>query len=362
MAKAKFILLGVLVSAAIFGWLLVGHVRPLLRVAGDLDWRFVSLAIASAVISYAMIGLALGEVLGLLGYRLPFPEVQGIAFVSTTANYFVSSLGASGFALKAHLLRKRNVPYAVTVTASVVSTALMYAVLGVIILEGLVYLLLGMKGARLQLLEGVVGLLLLGAATLPFLIFLFDHEWRSRLFRKIFHWINRVSFYFSKKEIPKEDFVDFEIQLTEGLAKIHGARGRLTMAIVYTCLDWAFTMMVLYFAFRAVGDELSVAHCVTGFAVGQAAMLVPLLPGGLGAMEGSMAAVFERLGSDWNDAMVAVLLYRVAYHVLPGLSSVFLLWGLKVSEPALIEQTAQESLPAELELEARHLQRQRRRC
>ena len=76
-------------------------------------------------------------------------------------------------------------------------------------------------------------------------------------------------------------------------------------------LDWALTMAVLYFGFRAVGAHMTVGHLSAGFAVGMACTLIPLLPGGLGAMEASMAAVFARMGTDWETALVAVLLVVV---------------------------------------------------
>jgi hypothetical protein len=46
------------------------------------------------------------------------------------------------------------------------------------------------------------------------------------------------------------------------------------------------------------------------------------------------------------------LIYRIAYYAVPGMFSVFVLWGLKVSEPALIEETVMETLPEELRRKA----------
>ena len=103
-------------------------------------------------------------------------------------------------------------------------------------------------------------------------------------------------------------------------------------------------MAVLYFGFRAVGAHVSVGHLSAGFAVGMATTLIPVLPGGLGAMEASMAAVFAGFGIDWESALVAVLLYRIAYYIAPGILSIFLLWGLKMSEPAWVETTVSETV------------------
>lgn len=333
---------GIAASGAILAWLILNHLAALMRVGGQIDWRFVGGSVACALASYLMVGLALREVLALLGHRLSLPAVLGIALVSATTNYFVSSAGVSGFALKAHLLRKRHVPYGITVTASVVSSAILYFVLALIVAQGLAYLVLHLRGTRFAVMEGAVGLALLIAVAAGLIVFFFNHELRGRVTLTLFHWANRAAFFFSKREIPREKFEEFETQLTEGLERIRRGGHGLTRIVAYTCCDWGLAMMALYFGFRAVGVELPVGHLSAGFTIGQAATLIPILPGGLGAVEGSMAAVFESLGLDWEKALVAVLLYRMAYYLLPGVMSVFVLWGLKVSEPALMETSARE--------------------
>lgn len=352
---------GILVSAAILSYLVFRNLNAIRRVSDDIRWGWVWAAVGCALGSYAMVGLALGEVLGLLGHVLSFAEVFGIAFVSTTANYFVSTAGVSGFALKAHLLRKRQVPYGITLTASVLSSAILYIVLAVIIAQGMVYLVLRLQGSRIAVLESAVGLLILLAVTVPLLVLFFNERARSKLTRKAFHWANRGAFFFSKSEIPREDFEEFEEQLARGLEAVRNGKGELTRTIIYTCGDWVLSMMTLYLAFRAVGLKLPIGHLTAGFTAGMAATLIPVLPGGLGVVEGSMAAIFESLGIDWGKALVAVLLYRMAYYVIPGLISVFILWGLKVSEPAIIEDTVRESMPEELRLRALELERRKTR-
>ncbi len=352
--------LGLLVSSAILAFLVANHLGAIQRVGDHIRWRWVLISGLCAMGSYVMVGLALAEVLGLLGHPLPLPEVIGIGLVSTTTNYFISTAGVSGFALKAHLLRKRHVPYGVTVTASVLTSAILYIVLAVIIGQGLTYLVMHLQGTRIAIMESALGLLILIGVTLPLLVFFFNHRVRGKITRRVFHWLNRGAFFFSKSEIPREDFEEFESQLRAGLESVRTAKGQLTKTIAYTALDWSLCMTTLYFAFRAVGLTLSVGHLSAGFTAGMAATLIPFLPGGLGVVEGSMAAIFASLGLDYEKALVAVLLYRLVYYVVPGVLSVFVLWGLKVSEPGLIEETVRETLPEELRRQALELERRRK--
>jgi uncharacterized protein (TIRG00374 family) len=318
-------------------YLILGRLELLLSVGRDVDWSCVAAAVACSLGSYVMVGMALREILGLLGHGLSLASIQGIALVSTTANYFVSSAGISGFALKAHLLHKRRVPYGTTVLASVVSSAIMYFVLALIIAQGLLYLALRLRGARIAVMEGALGLGVILATSVILMAVVFDHELRGRVARKLFHWVNWAAFAFSRSEIPREDFVAFEAQLAEGMEKVRKDKLRLLRTIAYTGLDWGLAMLTLHFCFLAVRVSLPLGHLSAGFTIGQAATLIPIIPGGLGAMEGGMAAVFQSLGLAWEHAFVAVLLYRLSYYVIPGLLSVFVLWGLKVSEPRLIE-------------------------
>ena len=108
-------------------------------------------------------------------------------------------------------------------------------------------------------------------------------------------------------------------------------KNKMTMTIVYVCADWLFTILVLYFAFRAVGIHISAGVLVAGFAVGMVTTLIPLLPGGLGAMELAMTAVYAQMGIDWDAALMATLIYRVVYYILPGIVSIFIYWGLQLS-------------------------------
>ena len=331
---------GVGASLVLLTYMTVGHLDEVRRVGEHVQWQWVWAAVACALGSYAMVGLALGELLLLLGYALSWAEVLGIALVSTTANYFVSTAGVSGFALKAHLLRKRHVPYGITVTASVLSSAILYMVLAVVIAQGLIYLIIRLRGTTIAIMESALGLLVLLGITVPLMVFFFNARLRGRLTRTLFHWANRATYTFSRAEIPREEFESFERQLQEGLERVRGDKLRLTLTVLYTCVDWGLCMTTLFCAFKAVGVRLPVGYLSAGFTAGMASTLIPILPGGLGVLEGSMAAIFESLGIAWEKAFVAVLLYRLSYYLVPGLVSVLVLWGLKVSEPALLDDAA----------------------
>jgi uncharacterized membrane protein YbhN (UPF0104 family) len=77
-------------------------------------------------------------------------------------------------------------------------------------------------------------------------------------------------------------------------------------------LNWVFDILSLAAAGRAVGMHTALyAITLAYFAAQAAGTLIPLLPGGLGAIEGSMAASLVAFGALAAPAAAAVVLYRL---------------------------------------------------
>ena len=320
-------------SLGILAWLIYPNLGEMALTVRNSNLWWLLLSFGFAVSSYAFMGFTLWEVLRILGIRLPFLEVAGIAFVSTTVNYFVSSAGISGFATRAHLLGKRKVPYGASVTSSVVITVLVYLALALIVVEGAALQFIQTPDFNHSMAEALTGVAaVLGFAFTLTLLF-FHHELRAAWARRMFIAVNHMIFFFSKKRIPRENFEKFERQLDEGIRTIHGRKYELPKVVGYVFCDWISNIMVLYFAFKAVGISLGATTLIAGFAFGMLMTIIPILPGGLGAMEAAMTAAFSGMGISVAQALTASLLFRLFYYLLPAFASVFIYWALRVSEP-----------------------------
>ncbi|MGH7821522.1 MAG: lysylphosphatidylglycerol synthase transmembrane domain-containing protein, partial [Candidatus Binatia bacterium] len=109
----------------------------------------------------------------------------------------------------------------------------------------------------------------------------------------------------------------FEEELHEGVDFLI-SRGRAMVApFVYIFLDWLLMLATLYAAFYCVGHAVPLHVVVIGFSAGVFLSVVNLVPGGLGLMEGSMAAIFSSLGTPLETAVVAAVIFRVVYYLLP---------------------------------------------
>ncbi len=346
--KNIVVILTCLLSVSIVAWLVYDSKDNFIKIWNEVNTVYLLLACLASATIYFFMGMSLWETLKLLGHKINIGAAISIAFVSTTVNYLVSTMGASGFALRAHLLGKRNIPLGASVMSSIVITVLLYFVLIIIILQGTLLLLFSHNAAPGQMLKNFILVVVIAAIGALVTAFMFNNEFRYKGIRKMFMLLNKIIYNLFGALIPKNNYSAFAKQLDNGINTIHNNKLKLTRAIVYICGDWIFTILILYLAFLAVGIRIPIGTLLAGFAIGMATTLIPILPGGLGAMEIAMTSVFSQMGIDWDSALMASLIYRVVYYIIPGIISVFVYWGLKLSEPsALTKDKATEYIENE---------------
>lgn len=332
--KKKLVVYGpILISLVILAALVYPNLNAIFETVKTARTFYLFCSFLFSVVSYIFIGLSLWEVLKILGHKLPVWEAIGIAYVSTTVNYFVSSGGVSGFATRAHLLSKRNIPYGISVTSSVVISVFIYLVLSLIIVEGMVLQMFKSTGTGLAFFEGIAGVLAVLSFAFILVLLFFHHELRSVWARKIYSLVNHLLYAFSKKEIPEETFLQFESQLATGIHTIQARRYELPLVAAYICLDWICNILILHYAFRALGVHMHTSTLIIGFALGQIMTVIPILPGGLGAMEAAMTAAYSGMGIPVGQALTASLIFRLFYYLIPAFGSILIYWGLRMSEP-----------------------------
>jgi len=336
--KHILVIISCIISISVLVWFIYDGKDNFLKIWREVNTFYLILALLSSAIIYVFMGLSLWETLKLLGHKINIGACMSIAFVSTTVNYLISTMGVSGFALRAHLLGKRGVPLGISVMASIVISVLLYAVLFAIILQGSLLLVFSSGMSKEQMIQNfaaVIGIALIGAAVTAFF---FNSEFRYKGMRKMFLLINKVIYKLFGALIPKNNFSAFAAQLDNGIKTIHKNKSKMTATIAYICGDWVFTILILYLAFLAIGIKIGIGILLAGFALGMATTLIPVLPGGIGAMEIAMATVFSQAGIDWDAALMAALIYRFVYYIIPGILSIFVYWGLKISEPQTLRK------------------------
>jgi hypothetical protein len=250
---------------------------------------------------------------------LPFLEMVKITLASTAANYVFSTGGLSGLALRSYLFSQRHgLSSGNAVSISLAQTFLTNFVLLAFLFWGLLNLLLegqlhGSSQAIVALLF-VVSVLISTAAV----AIVASRSARKRLLALLM----RLPTLFSRVlrdhgEGLRARVALFEAEIHEGVDFLIGRGTQMPAPLVYIALDWFLMLATLYTAFYCVAEPVPMHVVVIGFSTGVFLSIINLVPGGLGIMEGSMAAVFASFGVPLESAIVATVIFRVSYYVLP---------------------------------------------
>jgi uncharacterized protein (TIRG00374 family) len=124
--------------------------------------------------------------------------------------------------------------------------------------------------------------------------------------------------------------------LRERLRAVRLSRKRFAVALVATGCVWLADAGALALAFPAVHGHVSLAALAVGYTAGQLATQLPVTPGGLGIVEGSITIALVALGGKQDEVLPAVLLYRLMAYwaVLPlGAASYALLRRAEARRP-----------------------------
>jgi uncharacterized protein (TIRG00374 family) len=279
--------------------------------------------------SYAAMSRSYQGIADTAACRLSFPAWMRITLVSNTANYLVTSAGLSGFAVRMYLLSQQGIPAGRAVLISLVQTFLTNFTLLLFIALGFASLVLHHTLPGAALMAASIALALF-TALLAYAVVLMYHR---QLRRRTLFFFADTGHRVLRRVVPRWTpgrvrLWRFQHNLNVGLEFLLERKDRMLAPACWILLDWVLTIAILWAAFRAVHYPIAPGLVVIGFAVGVCLSLISLVPGGLGVMEGSMTAVFVALSVPYDTALVAVLLFRVAYYLLPLLLSLFFFHGI----------------------------------
>jgi len=303
--------------------------RELLRTVAGVRPVFLACAFALALASYAAMSRSYQGIAEAADCHLSFRDWLRVTFVSNTANYLVTSGGLSGFAVRMYLLSQQGMPSGRAVLISLVQTFLTNVTLFLFIPLGVASLMLRHDLPRVALVTAALALVGFAAMLAAAVLLLYDRRLRRRLLFAFANAGHRVLRWAVPRWTPgRVRFWRFQHNLNAGLEFLLTRKDRILAPVAWIVADWLLTIGILWVAFRAVGHPVALGVVVVGFAVGICLSLVSLVPGGLGIMESSMTAVFVSLNVPLEPTVVAVLIFRVAYFVLPLLLSLVFFHGL----------------------------------
>jgi uncharacterized protein (TIRG00374 family) len=312
----SLIVVGVMVLA--LATALLSDMHKLVEVFHHLEMGQMIFALISTGIAYLAFALSFNALFEMTPYRVPFPKFFSIMFISATINFIISSGGMSSIAIRAFLLKHEKVPYSVTVPLSFAQNMIFNLVLSCVCFGGLFYLhghpefSAGPKQA--VIIVFMAGLLLVvGSMVLVF----FNTAVRRWLLRILLSAGNWFSHKILRKKSNSKMLVETRNKLESTIAFLHKGWTQLILVFFWVSMDWSFTALTLYFCFHAVGVSLPLGLLMVGFTVMFLSSNINPVPAGLGVSESLLAVTFSYLGVEFEKTIVAALLFRFVFFLLP---------------------------------------------
>lgn len=336
-------LLGLIAFAALFAFT---DASELWRTLSQADLRWLGAPVLFAVATYLAMAMSYHGIALAAGARMSFWEMFKITIVANTVNYLVATGGLSGFAVRMYFLTQRAVPSGTAVVISLVQTFLTNITLMIFVLGGFLYLFRAQQIEGSPLLVTTILLVVCIACALLAALLLLHADLR----RRTLFWLGQTAHWVMYRLLPHRTPARVRVwryqrNLNHGIEFLLSRKRQMIGPVFYILLDWVFTLLILYTAFRVVQYPIRLSVVIVGFAVGIVFSLVSLIPGGLGVMEGSMSALFASFGVPFETAVVAVLLFRVTYYVLPVVVSLFFFHGMLVQGRHASEDLGDRDLP-----------------
>lgn len=338
------LLFGVAALVAIF---LFADPDELWAVLTRADPWLLALPLLCMIASYVTMALSYQGIATAAGHRVPLSDMLKITFVANSVNYLVSTGGLSGFAVRMYFFRRLGMPSQTAVLVSLAQTFLTNCMLLAFLLIGFAYVFSRhtLEGSALVVTTALLVVFLVAAVLASLLIF------HARLRRRTLFWTGQAAYYIMHRLLPhrapaRTHIWRYQFNLNRGIQFLLARRGAMVGPVFYIALDWMFTILILHTAFIAVRYAVAFTEVIVGFAVGIVLSFASLIPGGLGVMEGSMAAVFASMDVPFETAVVAVLIFRVAYYLLPLLLSLSFLHGMFVQGTAVQAEINGEPEPS----------------
>jgi uncharacterized protein (TIRG00374 family) len=334
------LVVGVAALAALFFF---SDARKLWEITATVDLRLLTIPFVCGLASYAIMARSYQDIARAAGAEVPFWEMLQITFVANTVNYLVSTGGLSGFAVRMYFFIRRSIPSGTAVIISLVQTFITNTALLLFVVAGVAYLLSAheLHGFALGTLAVLLVFFVLAAAVSVLLLAQRDLRRRTLfLLAETVHWV--MLRFLPRHKPARVRIWRFQRNLNRGIDFLLARKRRMVAPTLWIFLDWIVTLLILYGAFLAVHYPIPLTFVVVGFAVGIVLSLVSFVPGGLGVMEGSMAAVLASLSVPFETAVVAALIFRVAYYLVPMIISVFFFHGMLLqgarAAPEVLEQ------------------------
>ncbi len=284
-------------------YLLAGRTSELAGATGKLansDWRWVAVAILAEATSFLCYAILQKQLLQTTGVQI---GVRPLLAVTVATNAIANSLpGEPAFSSAYRYIQYRRRGASTAGSSWVVVAILVASAIGLtfMLLVGVIIAAVQSTGyqIRVELVIAILVILLAGAILLR-------RNLLARFADGVLRHLRRITGH------PRDEILHRIEDSLEQLRSVKVVWQRMTMIVVWALLTWTFDCLCLASSFRIVNGEILWQGLLLAYGISQIAAVFPIIPGGLGIVEGSLTAVLVTYGSARVPTLAAVLAYRI---------------------------------------------------
>jgi putative heme transporter len=271
-----------------------------------LHWQWVILAVACEAGSLFSFALLQGRLLQAGKLRVGLGTLSGVTLAATAIadSLPVGSALASVFAYRQY--RRKGATQALA--GWVVAASLVVATVTLAVLASFGLAVAGAEGASYDLVWVTVGVLILALALS--MVFL-----KKRFLAHVVSGAVRLCRRLTGR--PRGEIGEQVDRIVEQLTVVQLSGRQAGEAGVWGMANWALDCACLACAFAAVGVGVPWRGLLLAYGAGQLAANLPITPGGLGVVEGSLTIALVAFGGSESSTVAAVLLYRIFNFWIP---------------------------------------------
>jgi putative heme transporter len=295
-------LVGIAIVALVF-WELSSHfdeLSGLSQVLEHLKWWWIPIAVASEVASFACYAALQNEFLKAGGLKAPRGPLLEMTFGTQAIANSLPGGNAVGAVYDFRWYRRFGADDTLaawslvgTVVASAVTLSLV-ATAGLALAAG--------EGASLDLIPVIIGVFLVTVGIGALFVYerplVFVVTWSIHVSRKL---VGR----------PRGDVDSLINRIVHWMTAVRLGWHRISKIVLWGTANWLFDCACFAMMFLAVNATIPWKGLLLAYGAGQLAAMLPITPGGLGVVEGSITIALVAFGGSQATTVDAVLMYRL---------------------------------------------------
>ena len=305
--SAFFIILSIVILAVMLYFVGIDRIITTLKNA---DPAIIALAIGMQIVTYLLYNLRWKWIINITDIKVSFAQLLPITMVGLAVNNITPSGRGGGEPVRAYLLAEKHDSHLKDTLATVVADRMLdtfpFIVLAIITIAATVFYFQMPTWLVIILILAVLAIV----AILAILIYLcINPTFGYKIEKFVLRIVNRV--YKKGSENMEKTIHDNIFGFQETMKVLISNRKVLYYTIPLSFVIWVFEIMRVYIVFLAFGATLNVIVIGEVFIIASLVGMIPLLPGGLGAVDGVMVGFYSKAGVSMSLAAPVTLIERL---------------------------------------------------